>query len=173
MKTEPTSHCVTQTEKMNIQYRELKKSDDEDMIRTIWSEELLKNQTDLIITQDYIKRHLDGDMSDIYANYVGTGGTFCVAETDDLKIIGFIGIFRYKGRWEMVRLNVLEKFRRRKIGSELSGHVIQWFKNEHPGEMLCASTDIGNKPSYDLLHKVGFQDKCMITKDITDMTLVY
>jgi hypothetical protein len=47
---------------MDIRYRELKESDDEQEIRTIWKSELLRSQTDSTSTSDYIKRHLETGM---------------------------------------------------------------------------------------------------------------
>jgi ribosomal protein S18 acetylase RimI-like enzyme len=192
---------------MDIRYRELKERDDEDNIRMIWKTELLRSQTDPTSTGDYIKRRLETDMGDIYANYIKTDGTFFVAETstvntlntlntvntmntvntvntvntmntvntvntmDTTKIIGFIGVFYYKGEWTMVRLNVLDSYRRHKVGTTLCRIVIDWFKYNHPGKTLMGSTDITNKAAYDLLHKVGFKDKEMITNTITTMAL--
>jgi GNAT superfamily N-acetyltransferase len=166
---------------MDICYRVLKESDDEDYIRTIWKNELLKSQTDPTSTCDYIKRRLETDMGDIFTNYIKTGGTFFVAETgtgtrtldnvDTRKIIGFVGVFYYKDEWTMARLNVLEPYRRHTVGTLLCRAAIDWFGHNHPGKTLNGSTDITNKAAYDLLHKVGFKDGAMLTNTITTMVL--
>ena len=132
----------------------IKPSDNQNIIRSLWSTFLLESQRNTPTTLKYIRHTFATDMKDIYS-YYSKHGTFLLT-FDGPLLIGFIGMINHK----LQRLAVIKDYRGRGVAIQLGQAAI---RNQRYVE---ATVDEHNIPAYYLLIKYGFVVKKRLGCDI-------
>lgn len=130
---------------------------DEDTIKNIWQEELLKVQTDFKSTLEYIETQLKYDMGNIFNFYDNINACMVVAKFND-NIIAFAAISPIESNireYHLVRICVDPNFRKQGIATKLCENLLLWFKNKNIKE-LYTTVDTNNISCKTLLKKLNF-----------------
>ena len=112
------------------------------------------------------------DIDDILAAYMKKDGShFWVAETDDLKIVGMIGVQQHDpGIGEIRRLRVSREHRRRGVGSGLVEAAVR-FCNAQGYIKVTLDTFVDREPAIKLFEKFNFRHAR--TKQVGEKEMLY
>jgi ribosomal protein S18 acetylase RimI-like enzyme len=112
------------------------------------------------------------DIDDIESAYMKTPGNhFWVAESEEGKLVGMIGVQHHdEGAAEIRRLRVAEEVRRRGIGTKLMEAALSWCQ-QHNYLKITLDTYMEREPAIKLFEKFRFLHSR--TRDINGKELLY
>lgn len=112
------------------------------------------------------------DIDDIVSAYISKSGShFWVAETDDGKIVGMIGVQQHEaGVGEIRRLRVSQEFRRRGVGSGLVEAAVR-FCDTQACIKVTLDTFVDRDPAIKLFEKFNF--RYARTKRVGEKEMLY